>query len=339
MPPSMTVIPGAARAAFVAPHAIAPAAPAMPFVYYGGASSDDATLRELAERVDTWHDMGTLEALEAATAEIGGAGARPNLPRGLLDLNRPWKGRIEEKETLFGKAAVDSWVRSRLAPGAEDALEQWYRAAMVEIRAVTDSAVGLVELHSYGDLGSTYDMQAGGRPIRRSACSVIHGSPWLTAFPVGVARLIPASLRGTPWSAEAKVASELDRIGIELGPSPYPQLLPWNVSARFLAARWFRWLGESGRLPPETAARLVELAWTDEQAPAVDAAVTTGDEPADLAGVKALADDLTAWTHAGAELGDRFLAETGTFVVGIELRIDLVERAAEWGAAVARAVR
>ena len=337
---SLTRILGSERVVFVAPHAIAPVAAALPFVYFGGTEGESSPVqRELAERVDTWHDMGTAEALDAATAEIGALGLRPTLPRGLIDLNRGWKGRVEEKETLFGKGALDAWVRARLSPGAEGALEAWYRGAMLELRDATASSMGLVELHSYGDLGSTYDMAAGGRPIRRSASCVVRGSPWNTPFPVGVARLIPASLAGSSWELESKVARELSPIGIALGPSPYPQLLPWNLTARFLAARWFRWLGEIGRIPSETAENLATLAWVDEQAAAVDLAVTSGADSPGLVGSSALAAELTAWRHTGAELGDQFLAETGVFVLGMELRIDLVSRASLWGAAIARAVR
>ena len=60
----------------------------------------------MAEEIDEWHDYGSGEAFEACCNKLGAPGFRPVLPRGLLDLNRGWKGREEEKETLFSKGAV-----------------------------------------------------------------------------------------------------------------------------------------------------------------------------------------------------------------------------------------
>jgi hypothetical protein len=179
-------------------------------------------------------------------------------------------------------------------------------------------------------------MQAGGRPLRRSEAAVVHGAPWGTAFPVGVSRLIPANLRGTSFDIEARVGRALESHRIRLGPSPYPPLLPWTVSARFLADRWFRWLGRTGRLPEEVAARLSDLAWTDEQHPEVDLAATAARPEWD--GVHELARVIGAWSHEGADLADAFLHEEGVFTVGIELRIDLRDRAADFGEAVADAL-
>jgi len=50
----------------------------------------------------------------------------------------------------------------------------------------------------YGDLGSTYDLQNGGRPLRRSEAAVVVSTPWASQQPVGLARLLPGDLRGTP---------------------------------------------------------------------------------------------------------------------------------------------
>jgi hypothetical protein len=248
------------------------------------------------------------------------------MPRGVVDLNRGWKGRQEQVETLFGKGALDQWVRANLVPGAEPRLEGWYRAAMAEIRAAAADVPVLVELHSYGDLGSTYDRNAGGRPMRRSEAAVVHGAPWASAFPVGLSRFVPANLRGTPWTLEARVGASLADRGIAIGPSPYPTLLPWTISARFLAERWFRWLGRSGRLPTDLAARLADLAWTDEQAEPEHPALTE------------LTAALGDWSHAGARLADGFAVEDGSATLGVELRVDLVRHAAAFGEAVADAV-
>lgn len=324
-------LPGRPDLLFVAPHAPAPLEAAFPFV-----ADSPEVKAELAERVADWHDLGTEVALEAAVARSGCAGVRPTLPRAVMDLNRGWRGRAEEKETLFGKGAVDAWVTANLREGGLAQLESWYRDAQAGIRAAAREARGLVEIHSYGDLGSTYDRLAGGRPQLRSEAAIVHGAPWATAFPVGLARLIPANLRGTSWPLESRVGTALAEQGIRLGPSPYPALLPWNVSARFLAERWFAWLGRTGALPADTAARLADLAWLDEQAPAVDAAAT-GASPEAWPGVAELAAQIGAWSHDGARLADRFAEEDGSFALGIELRIDLRDRAAAFGEAIASA--
>ena len=61
----------------------------------------------------------------------------------------------------------------------------------------------------YGDLGSTYDLQNGGRPLRRSEAAVVVSTPWATQQPVGLARLLPGDLRGTPKLGDGpKVAPE-----------------------------------------------------------------------------------------------------------------------------------
>ncbi|MEQ1570141.1 MAG: N-formylglutamate amidohydrolase [Myxococcota bacterium] len=314
---------GPSTALFVAPHAFAPLEAAI-----GWIEDDPAIRAAFAERVDDWHDLGTLEALDAATARARAPGLRTSVPRALVDLNRGWRGREEKVETLFGKGAVDAWVRQHLRVGAQEEVEEWYRAALAEVRAAAAGARVLVELHSYGDLGSTYDRNSGGRPMLRPEASVVYGAPWATAYPVGLSRLVPASLRGTRWQMEARLGAALAVHGIELGPSPYPILLPWNLSARFLAERWFRWLGASGRLPERTAARLADLAWTDEQAEVVD----------ELPGAAGLATELTAWSHHGAELVAAFHEQDGSGTLGVELRIDLRDRAPAFGEAVAEAV-
>jgi hypothetical protein len=324
-------LPGRPELLFVAPHAPAPLEAALPFVV-------ESAHAELAERVADWHDLGSDVALEAATARSGCAGGRPTLPRAVMDLNRGWRGRTEERETLFGKGALDAWVTANLREGALAQLEAWYRQAQAQIREGAQKARGLVELHSYGDLGSTYDRLAGGRPVRRAEAAAVHGAPWVTAFPVGLARLIPANLTGTPWALEARVGAALADHHIRLGQSPYPALLPWTVSARFLAERWFRWLGRTSRLPLAVAEQLGEIVWLDEQHAGVEAAATGEAPPGEWPGVADLARLIGAWTHEGSQLADQFLAEDGSFTLGMELRIDLRDRAASFGEAIAEAV-
>lgn len=327
-------LPGGPDLLFVAPHAPAPLEAAFPFVH------ETPEIRaELADRVADWHDLGTDEALAAAVARSGSTGLRPTLPRAVMDLNRGWRGRVEERETLFGKGAVDAWVGTNLNDGALPQLEAWYRSAQAGIRAAAREARALVELHSYGDLGSTYDRMAGGRPQLRAEAAVVHGAPWATAFPVGLSRLIPANLRGTPWPVEVKVGTALRERGIRLGQSPYPSLLPWTVSARFLAERWFGWLGRTGQLSVAVADRLADLAWTDEQALEVDAAATGAPGNPEWPGVAELAARIGAWSHDGARLADTFADEDGSFTLGVELRIDLRDRAAAFGEAIADALR
>jgi hypothetical protein len=332
---SLAVVPGSTLVTLVAPHAHAPAERAVELVI-----DDPGVQHELLDRIADWHDEGSREALDAANAATGWTALRPTLPRGLVDVNRGWRGRQEEKETLFGKGAVDQWIRASLRPGSLERLESWHRRALDQIRTTSAESRGIVELHSYGDLGSTYDRHAGGRPVRRSEAAVVHGAPWANAYPVGIARLIPASLRGTPWALERLVGDALAGVGINVGPSPYPTTTPWAVSPRFLADRWFRWLGRTGRIPAATADHLATLAWTEEQDEEVDAAAEgTAPEPAHLKGARALARRLGAWSHEGGALGDAFSAEDPSFTLVVELRVDLVERAPEVGAAVARAVR
>lgn len=329
--PALIHIPGAFPVLFVAPHATTPVEAAAPFVE----SSKDV----LSAHIGGWHDTGSGEALDVAVRALRAPGFKPALPRGLLDLNRGWKSRDEGKETLFGKGALDAWAKAHVREGATDALEKWYRGALSELRAGSTACRGFVEIHSYGDLGSTHDQQAGGRPVRRSEAAVVAATPWATAFPVGLARLIPGDLRGCPWDLQRRVGDALVDAGLHIGPNPYPAQGPWALSMRFLAARWFAWLGQSGQLPAETAARLVDLTWTDEQHPIIDAIATgQAEEGADWRGIADLAAEMGAWSHAPGAAGDRFLAETGTFTLVAELRNDKIDRAEAFGECLARAV-
>ena len=333
--PPLQLIAGHGSVLLVAPHATAALAAAVPFM------DTDATVQAtLASHVADWHDAGSGEAMAVAARHLGAAGLAPILPRGLMDLNRGWKGRVEAKETLFGKGALDAWVGAHLRDGARDALEGWYRAALAQIREVSQEGPGFVEIHSYGDLGSTYDMQAGGRPVRRPEAALIVGAPWASAYPVGLARLLPGDLRGTPWPLERAVTDALQRQNFRVGPGPYPTQGPWALSARFLAARWFRWLAQTDRLPVATAVALEVLAWTDEQDPHLEA-VATGqqDEPEQLRGVKHLAQAMGAWSHDAGKLGDEFLSDAKCFTLVVELRNDRTTDAEAFGTGVAQGLQ
>lgn len=331
--PLLTIAIGPTPILLVAPHATAPLAEAAPFVH---AAAEVQTA--FAAHVAEWHDAGSGEALAAAARALGATALQNALPRGLLDLNRGWRGRVEAQETLFGKGAVDRWVGDNLAQGALAQVEQRYRAAIAQIRAATEGMRGMVELHSYGELGSTYDRLAGGRPVRRAQTAVVDATPWASPRPVGLARLIPGDLRGTSWALHRQLGDALAEAGLPLGPHPYPAQAPWTLSNRFVAARWFQWLGDTGVVPPQTAATLVELAWTDEQNAALDVALTGQDDP-QLVGVQPFAERITAWDHQPSALGAQFLVQTGVFATTIELRLDLVDRADAMGAAVARALQ
>ncbi|CAJ1344622.1 unnamed protein product [Effrenium voratum] len=318
----------------VAPHAVAELEGVGPFI-----QGWPGNRLEVAEEMDEWHDHGSGEAFEAACAQLATPGFRPVLPRGLLDLNRGWRGRSEAAESLFGKGALSSWALQRLKPGAPEALETWYRACLEQIREASAECRGFVEIHSYGDLGSTYDMQNGGRPLRRSEAAVVLSTPWATQRPVGLARLLPGDLRGTPKELQRLLDLSLERHGFQLGPSPYPLQGPWALSTRFLAARWFHWLKEQGHLPAETAEHLALLAWKDEQDAEMEAvAMGTVPEHGNFRGVRDLALKMGEWSHAAGQLGEVF-ARSGCFTLVVEMRCDLVKHAEKLGAAVAEALR
>lgn len=333
--PPLHFLPGHGPILLVSPHATADLAQAVPFV-----DADPAIQAELAERVAEWHDAGSGEAMAAAAKHLGAPGLAPILPRGLMDLNRGWKGRVEAKETLFGKGALDAWAAAHLQLGGREALEGWYRAALGQIRENAEGVKGFVEVHSFGDLGSTYDMQAGGRPVRRPQAALIGGTPWASAYPVGLARLLPGDLRGTPWPLERAVTDALQSRDFRVGPGPYPNQGPWSLSARFLADRWFRWLAAAGQLPNQTAATLVALAWTDEQDPRLEAVATgQAEEPAELLGVRQLAQAMGGWSHDAGRLGDQFLSEAKVFTLVVELRNDRTADAEAFGTAVAEGLQ
>ncbi|CAE8709720.1 unnamed protein product, partial [Polarella glacialis] len=321
----------------VAPHAPAELSAAAAFV-----DDTDAVQAALAEHVENWHDLGSGVALQAAAALLRAPALWPILPRGLMDLNRGWQGRAEEQESLFGKGALDEWVASHLKEGAGPVLQDWYRASLAQIRTAAGEAGvrGFVEIHSYGDLGSTYDRRCGGRPVRRAEAAIVCATPWATAYPVGLARLLPGDLRGTPWSLQQQLGEALGRHGFELGPSPYPAQGPWCLSARFLAARWFEWLGRQGQLPAETAAHLAELAWTDEHDAAMEAAATgRAPELPPLLGVRSLASSMAEWSHEAGRLGDAFVRGSSCFTLVVEMRNDREAESGLFGQAVAEGLR
>lgn len=328
-------IAGAGPVLLIAPHATAPLAAAQPFVH----DAPDVQA-QLAAHIAEWHDAGSGEAMAAAAAQLGAPGLRPVLPRGLMDLNRGWKGRVEAKETLFGKGALDAWASANLRDGARPVLEGWYRAALGQIRSHSEGMRGFVEVHSYGDLGSTYDKLAGGRPVRRPEASIITATPWASAYPVGLARLLPGDLRGTPWPLERAVTDALQSAGFRTGPGPYPTQGPWALSTRFLAARWFGWLGDKGQLPAATVETLTNLAWTDEQDPQLEA-IATGEslEAPGWHGVRDLAKAMGAWSHDAGNQGAQFLQQAGAFTLVVELRLDRVPDAEAFGVAVAEGLR
>ncbi|CAE7237757.1 unnamed protein product [Symbiodinium sp. CCMP2456] len=326
---------GDADVLLIAPHATVPADNAGPFIAAWPHNKDEVT-----EEMNEWHDEGSGEAFEVAVSKLAAPGFRPRLPRGLMDLNRGWRGRTEKTETLFGKGALSSWAAEHIHPDGNDALEKWYRAALSTIQAAAAERRGFVEIHSYGDLGSTYDRESGGRPVRRAQAAVVHSTPWATQFPVGLARLLPGDLRGTPKPLERALDLCLEENGFKLGPSPYPTQGPWALSTRFLASRWFLWLGEKDHLPKEAAEHLASLAWQDEHDPEMEA-VATGKVEAQsgkLRGVRELAVMMSEWSHRPGDLGDTFGRETRCFTLVVEMRCDRTDDAESFGQAVAKAL-
>lgn len=323
---------GTAPVVLVAPHGVAPLEAAQSFL-----DPDPAVQAQLAAHVAEWHDAGSLEVLQAAAVAAQATAVHNTLPRGVLDLNRGWRGREEAQESLFGKGAVDRWVGEHLISGAAQQLEARYRAAMQVIRSASTGKRGMVEVHSYGDLGSTYDKLAGGRPVRRAEASLVDAAPWRTARPVGLARLIPGDLRALPWALHRGIGDALAEAGVQLGPHPYPSQAPWTVSARFLAERWFLWVAEQGLVPVAAAQRLADLAWLDEQDSSIDRACD-GDEDGPLRGVHDLAPRIHEWSHRPGELAARFVRDTGIFATTLELRLDLIGQAPAVGKAVGGAL-
>ena len=129
---------GGAPVLLVAPHATSPLGAAA-----GCFVATDDVQAALRARVADWHDEGSGEAMIAAADVLGAPGAHPTLPRGVLDLNRGWKGRAEAKETLFGKGALDAWTVANLIPGAEGDLELWYREALGQLAGASAGARGM----------------------------------------------------------------------------------------------------------------------------------------------------------------------------------------------------
>ena len=82
---------------------------------------------------------------------------------------------------------------------------------MYELQQFHGDGHGSMNLPGYGDLGSTYDLQNGGRPLRRSEAAVVVSTPWATQQPVGLARLLPGDLRGTPKLGVGDVACQLNQ--------------------------------------------------------------------------------------------------------------------------------
>eukprot|EP00435_Cladocopium_sp_Y103_P060626 s376_g22.t1 len=316
----------------VAPHATAELEEVGPFIQ----GWPDNKL-EVAEEMNEWHDEGSGEAFEAACRKLGAPGFRPVLPRGLMDLNRGWKGRErDEKETLFSKGAISAWGLEHLHPDALEPLEERYRGALEKLREASKNLKGFVEMHSYGDLGSTYDLQNGGRPLRRSEAAVVVSTPWATQQPVGLARMLTKA--HPRKKLERLVDLELEKQGFKLGPSPYPIQGPWAISTRYLAARWFRWLAEKGHLPMETAEHMAMLAWVNEQDAEAEA-VATGKVPehGKLRGIRDLAVKMGEWSHSASNLGEVFQQEAKCFTLVIEMRCDLAPRAEAFGLAIAEA--
>lgn len=277
----------------------------------------------LPERFDDWIESGAGRAAAVAGARLGVPVLGAELGRDVIDLGRPWRAEPAAVETLFSKHPVDRWARERLRPGAFAELEARYRRQLAEVRAATRDAQLVVEVHEYGTWGSSYD-QAGAerRPCRRAMCALIPGGPWATSdlsVLTGVERLLPAHLGGAPWPLELAVVTALTP-EFRPGPSPYPTRAPWALSCRAVAGRFFRWLGDTGRLAAETAAALEDRAWGDPFA----------DDATALPGAAELASQVNAWAQ-GPDLVDLFQAETGFGTMVVELRLDQRGRAELFG--------
>lgn len=111
------------------------------------------------------------------------------------------------------------------------------------------------------------------------------------------------------------------------------------MSCRFLASRWFRWLGATGQLPEATCHHLEELAWSNEQDERLEAVLVKGSEaPEELRGVQDLARRMSDWSHTASSMGKAFLA-SGSFTLVLEMRCDRAKDAEDFGAAVAEALK
>lgn len=306
----------------IAPHAIVPTDDAVLALLRPELRDDPRVQAEARE----WEEAGVIEARDAFIEASGALTAPvPTLPRWICDLNRPWEG---TGDTLLGKPAVPLPIRPWLRDGALDELHAIYRADLLAVRRLADTT--LVEPHSYGALGSTFDQAGRGRPVARPATALIVGAPWRTAHPTGLARLIPPTLDATPWGLQVAVGDALDAAGLTPGLNPYGTLLPWGLSTRALASAWFRFLAAEGELSQATAQHLEDLAWSDS--PAAEAPT--------LPGTAALIDRLEHWGHDSATLADRFRASTPAVILVAELREDLARagRAADFGQALASGV-
>lgn len=319
----------------IAPHAIVPTDGRVLDLVREDLRDDPRVMEEARE----WEEAGVIEARDAMNGALGGASTGiprlPRLPRWICDLNRPWSGRAGEEQSLLGKPAVPLGVRGWLREGALDDIHALYAADLEEARHLAAQARGIVEPHSFGALGSTFDAAGRGRPVARPATAIIVGAPWRTAHPTGLARFIAPTLDATPWPLQVAVGDALDAAGLTPGLNPYGSLLPWGLSMRALAAEWFRYLAESGALPADTARRLEDLAWGDVFDPMLDA-----DEPG-LEGAAGLRDRLERWGTEGAELVQGFRAtRPGWFILAVELREDIARAGggADFGRALARGV-
>jgi hypothetical protein len=278
-------------------------------------ADDDPTWRSawFAE----WDESGAGVAADAAARRLGARSISPALPRSVLDMGRPWAGAPGD-ETLMGKGALDGQTKARLSPDGVARARIAYDGAIAEVRAATSAAHGWIEAHEYGVGGSTYDVARGVRPFRRPEVAVVSEvAPWSTATPTGLACLIPADLRPTPWALRHGVEAQLAARGFRPGPSPYPDA-PWSLGARFVAERYLAWRCRVDGVDPQPWR---DLAWGDPNAPAPDAVYA-----AELARRAATLPE---------RLADRFHDEDPCFVLVVELRIDLRARADAFGDAIA----
>ncbi len=288
---------------------------------------------ELPARFDDWYERGAEIAAGACARVLGVEVFAAELPRDVLDLGRPYLERPPEVETLFGKSAVDKWSRSRLVDGGAAELRARYYARLAALREASRDSTVMVEVHEYGKKGSSYDQASSSRrPTRRPECAIIPGSPWNTSDLsqlLGLERLLPGSLSGSRAALDLAVLDAVYPAFVP-GPSPYPSRSPWAVSSRFVASRFFRWAGEKGLLPLDTASRLEDAAWGDPLNPAW----------LDLPGASEFAARVNDWAgDEGNDWADDFAREGGAASLVVELRLDQRERAAGFGECLAVGLR